>query len=211
MVVMSVIECAAHYEGTEMNNPTVFLAVATLVCAITDLSQADEPRRSEIGTFESVQQNNDYRVSLLGVTKGIAFLDSQELVGDGGRTHGRNVVPWMRVATVIEKLTNKNEPLGFKAEAADGTELVGKIKIETNGRVTDSRSRGDAEMDFGFPPLSAAIFPTRTPKESSPKNSKVHLFTLSGKFQKSDTVTLRFSFGGAHNRRELVFKDVPMP
>ena len=194
-----------------MNKHITFLALATVVCVVVDFVHAKEPRKSEIVKFRSVQQNKDYRVSLLGVTKGIAFLDSEDLVADGGRSHGRNVVPWMRVTTVIEKLTNKNEPLGFKAETGDGSELVGKVKIETNGRVTDSRSSGAAEMDFDFPPILAATFPTGMPKDSSPKNSKVHLFTLSGKFHKSDTVTLRFSFGIADNRRELVFKGIPMP
>ena len=198
-------------KGTEMNKYTTFLALAAIGCVVFDFVQAKEPRKSEIVKFESVQQDKDYRVSLLGVTKGIAFLDSEELVADGGRAHGKNVVPWMRVTTVIEKLTNKNEPLGFKAETGDGSELVGKVKIETNGRSTDSRSSAAAEMDFDFPLLLAATFPTGMPRDSSPTNSNVHLFTLSGKFQKTDTVTLRFSFGDPENRRELVFKNVPMP
>jgi len=193
-----------------MNRKIISLAGTTLVCILAALVQGDEPRSSEIGTFESVRKNEDYRVTLLGVTKGVAFLESQELVNDGGRLPGRNVVPWMRVTTVIEKLTNKNEPLGFKAETADGTEFVGKINIENNGRVFGSRANGLAEMDLVFPPLRAAIFPAETPKGSSPK-TKVFLFTLSGKLQESDTVSFRFLFGDEGDRRELVFDNVPMP
>lgn len=117
----------------------------------------------------------------------------------------------MRVTTVIEKLTNKNEPWGFKAETADGTEFVGNINIEWNdGHVIGSSSSGIAEMDLHYPPLRHAIFPAETPKGSSPK-TKVYLVTLSGKIHESDTVTFRFSFGDEGDRRELVFKNVPMP
>jgi len=193
-----------------MNRKIISLAGTTLVCILAALVQGDEPRSSEIGTFESVRKNEDYRVTLLGVTKGVAFLESQELVNDGGRLPGRNVVPWMRVTTVIEKLTNKNEPLGFKAETADGTEFVGKINIENNGRVLGSSVFGLAEMDLNYPPLRAAIFPAEVPKGSSPK-TKVFLFTLSGKLQESDTVSFRFLFGDEGDRRELVFDNVPMP
>lgn len=121
--------------------------------------QGDEPRSSEIVTFESVRQNEDYRGTLLGVKNGVDFLDSQELVHDGGRPHGKHVVPSMRVTTVIEKLTNKDEPWGFKAETDDGSELVGKVNNEKNGRVLGSRINGLEEMDLLYPPLPAAIFP----------------------------------------------------
>ena len=195
-----------------MNRLVALIGVAVVVGAAAVISSAEEEaQKSEIGTFESVQQNRDYRVLLLGVTKGIAFVDSQELIDDGGRPPGKNAVPWMRVATVVERLTDKNEPMGFTAETADGKELVGKVEIESNGRVFTSRSRGNAEMDFEFPPLRAATFPVGMPKGLNARTSKVHVFTLSGKFQPSETVVLRFSFGDAKDRRELVFNDVPLP
>jgi hypothetical protein len=158
-----------------------------------------------------VQQNKDYRVSLLGVTKGIAFVDSQELISDGGRLPGKNAVPWMRVIAVIEKLTEKDERWSFSAETADGQELVGKVRIESNGRVFGSRTRGIAEMDCDFPRLRAATFPVGLPEGLHAQTSKVHACTLSGKFRPSETVVLRFSFGDAKDRRELVFIDVPLP
>ncbi|MEQ9406495.1 MAG: hypothetical protein RIK87_02170 [Fuerstiella sp.] len=182
----------------------------TNVRVVKDVPLQPVDRSSEVDIFDSVQQNSDYRVSLLSVTKGVAFLDSQKLVSDGGRTPGNNVVPWMRVATVIEKLTDKEEPWGFKAEGADGTELPGKLRIETNGHIHTSRISGLAEMDLHYPPLRHAIFPTESPKGASPK-SKVYLFTLSGKIQQSETVTFRFWFGNGADRRELVFQGVPLP
>ncbi len=56
-----------------------------------------------------------------------------------------------------------------------------------------------------------ATFPVGMPEVLNAKKSKVYVCTLSGKFQPSETVVLRYSFGDANNRRELVFKDVPLP
>ncbi|QDT42757.1 hypothetical protein Pan241w_28460 [Gimesia alba] len=195
-----------------MNRHITLVIVAVVVGAAAVFTHAEEEtRKSEIATFESVQQNQEYRVSLLGITKGIAFVDSQELIDDGGRPPGKNAVPWMRVVTVIEKLTDKDETWGFSAETPDGKELVGKVRIESNGRVIGSRANGIAEMDCDFPRLRTATFPVGLPQGLSEKKSKVYSFTLSGKFQSSETVVLRFSFGEAKNRRELVFNDVPLP
>lgn len=194
-----------------MNMHATLIGVAVAVgAAAASLNAGEDTQKSEIDTFAAVQQNSDYRVSLLGVTRGVAFLDTQELVVDGGRAPGNQAVPWMRVATVIERLTGRDEPWGFQAEAADGTDLVGKISIETNGHTHTTRSRSLAEMKLPYPPIHAAIFPTDTPKGTSP-NAKVYLFTLSGKIRKSETVTFRFWFGDEADRRELVFQGVPLP
>lgn len=195
-----------------MNRLVALIGIAVAIGAAAVYSNADEEaQKSEIATFESVQQNKDYRVSLLGVTKGIAFVDSQEPIGDGGRPPGKNVVPWMRVVTVVERLTDKNEPMSFRAETADGKELVGKVRIESNGRVFTSRARGHATMDCEFPRLRAATFPVGLPEGLNAKTSKVYAFTLSGTFQPSETVVLRCSFGNAENRRDVVFNHVPLP
>jgi hypothetical protein len=195
-----------------MKRSIILIGVAVVVGAAAVWSKAEEDtRRSEIAMFDSVRQGKDYRVMLLGVTKGIAFVDSQKPIGGDGRPPGKNAVPWMRVVTVIEKLTDKDEPWGFSAETSDGTELVGEINYQTNGRVFESSGSGLAEMDYNFPPLRFATFPVEMPKDLSAKKSKVYCFTLSGKFQPSETAVPRFSFGDANNRRELVFKDVPLP
>ncbi len=77
-----------------MSKLVTLIGVAVVVGAAAVFSNADEEaRKSEIATFESVQQDKDYRVTLLGVTKGVAFVDSQKPVDDGGRPHGKNVVP----------------------------------------------------------------------------------------------------------------------
>lgn len=199
-------------EDQRMNRLITLIGVAVVVGAAAEFSNAEEEaRKSEIARFESVQENKDYRVSILGVTKGIAFVDSQELIGDGGRAPGKNAVPWMRVVTVIERLSDRDEPWSYSVETAGGNELVGKVIIESNGRVFGSRSRGLAEMNFNYPPLRDATFPVGMPEVLNVKKSKVYAWTLSGKFRPSETVVLRYSFGDANDRRELVFKDVPLP
>lgn len=193
-------------------NVAVVAGGAAVVVAV--LANAEEESlKSEIATFETVQQNKDYRVTLLGVTKGIAFLESQELINDGGRPPGKNAVPWMRFATVIENFTDEDEAWSFRAETADGKELVGEVRWQwqRNGRVFTSSTSGIAEMDYGYPPLRDATFPVGMPEVLNAKKSKVYAITLSGKFQHSGTAVIRFSFGDANNRRELVFKGVPLP
>ena len=194
-----------------MNRLVPLIGVAVVVGAAAVSSNAEEElRKSEIATLETVQQDKDYRVTLLGVTKGIAFLDSQELINDGGRAPGKNAVPWMRVVTTIEKLTDKEEPWGFSAETADGKELVGKIGYQwRNGRVFQGNTSGIAEMDSNYPPLRHVTFPVALP-EGSNASSKVFAITLSGKIP-SGTSVLRFFFGEEKDRRELVFHDVPLP
>jgi|TARA_R110001592_G_scaffold363201_1_gene681303 hypothetical protein len=195
-----------------MNRHLTLVIVAVVAAAASVFTHAEEEtRKSEIDTFESVQQNRDYRVSLLGITKGIAFVESQELIDAGGRPPGNNAVPWMRVVTVIENLSDKDETWGFRAETAEGKPLVGKVRIESNGHVIGSRINGIAEMDCNFPRLRAATFPVGLPADLKKQQSKVYTFTLSGKFQPAETVVLRFSFGDSQNRRELVFHDVPLP
>ncbi len=93
----------------------------------------------------------------------------------------------------------------------DGKPLVGKVRIAANGRVIGSRSNGISEMDCDTPRLPAATFPVGLPQDLNEQQSKVYCFTLSGKFQPAETVVLRFTFGDANNRRELVFDDVPLP
>ncbi|QGQ26261.1 hypothetical protein F1728_27865 [Gimesia benthica] len=195
-----------------MNRRLTLVIVAVAAGAASVFTHAkEETRKSEIDTFESVQQNKDYRVSLLGITKGIAFVDSQALIDEGGRPPGNNAVPWMRVVAVIEKRTDKDETWGFSAETTDGKPLVGKVRIEANGRVIGSRSNGITEMDCNSPQLPAATFPVGLPQDLNEQQSKVYSFTLSGKFQPAETVVLRFTFGDAKKRRELVFDDVPLP
>ena len=190
---------------------SALLGVVCTICVVSNTSPAGELQKSAIEKFQSVQQDGDRRISLLSITKGVAFLDSQKLIADGWRPHGENMVPWMQVAVAIEQLSDKSEPMGFDVETPDGKELVGKLKVEMDGHVITSRSRGITELDSDSPQIRRATFPSKPPASIQTRDPKVFLFTMSGKFQETETVTLRFWFGDKKDRRELVFKDVPTP
>src|SRR5690606_2453134 len=126
----------------------------------------------------------DYRVTLLGITKGIAFLDSKERITGDGRSCGANAVPWARVAVMIERPEKKDGPWRFNAHAIDDLKTVQSVKVA-----------GITEMDLHYPPLAAAIFPTSIPEVDAPERAKVHLITLSGVSPESKSATMRFEFG----------------
>ncbi len=199
-----------------MNRLIALIGVAVVVGAATVFSNAEEePRKSEIATFEHVQQDKDYRVSLLEVTKGMTYLDAQELMSDVGRPPGKTAVPWIRVTTAIERLTNKKASDGFKAETADGTKLAGRIsmsqiRIKKDSQLSIGDGSGVVAIDLMLPLLRAAVDQAETPEDSSPM-TEVHFFTLSGKNQASDTFTFRVSFGNEGDRREFVFRNIAMP
>jgi len=112
---------------------------------------------------------------------------------------------------LIEKRGDKDEPLSFKAETADGQELVDKINVRIDGNVISSRSSGDKQIDLDFAHLTCSIFPTAPPKVEEPTKAKVFVFTLSGNLRRTRTATLRFQFGRAPRQQELTFDNLPMP
>jgi hypothetical protein len=148
----------------------------------------------------TTKASRDYRVTLLGVTKGISFLDSEDRVTGDGRTFGKNAVPWVRVTVMIER-PEKNDGLWrFDAQTVDDQKAVQSVK-----------PAGITEMDLNFPPLAAAIFPTAIPEVDSPERAKVHLITLSGVSPESKLTTMRFEFGSEAQRQELIFENIPIP
>lgn len=142
----------------------------------------------------------DYRVTLLGITKGIAFLDSKNRVSGDGRSRGKNAVPWVRVAVMIERPEKKDGIWRFYAQTVDDQGVVQSVKLA-----------GITEMDLNYPPLAAAIFPTSIPEVDSPERAKVHLITLSGVSPESKLAMMRFEFGSEAQRQELIFENIPLP
>lgn len=144
--------------------------------------------------------SRDYRVTLLGITKGIAFLDSKNRVTDDGRSCGKNAVPWARVAVMIERPGEEDGPWRFELQTADDQKVVQSVKLA-----------GITEIDLDFPRLAAAIFPTSPPEVDSPERAKVFLITLSGVSRESKLATIRFEFGSKAQRQELIFENIPIP
>ncbi len=142
----------------------------------------------------------DFRVTLLGITKGIAFLDSEDRVTGDGRSCGANAVPWARVAVMIERPEKQDGPWRFDAQTVDDQKAVQPVKVA-----------GITEMDLNYPPLAAAIFPTSIPEVDAPERAKVHLITLSGISPESKLVTMRFKFDLEAQHQELIFENIPLP
>ena len=155
---------------------------------------------SDVTPCITTKATRDYRVTLLGITKGIAFLDSKDRVTGDGRSCGTNAVPWMRVAVLIERPEKKDGAWRFEFQTADDQKEVQSLQ-----------ARGITEMDLNFPPLAAAIFPTSIPEVDSPELAKVHLITLSGVTRESKLATLRFEFGSEAQRQELIFENIRIP
>ncbi|HEV7279075.1 MAG TPA: hypothetical protein VGN57_02580 [Pirellulaceae bacterium] len=193
----------------------VFGLVGSARSPLDSAAFAETPASSEPadGGYRAARENGDFRVTLLGVTKGISFLKTPEPVGDGGRANGNHPVRWMRVAALVEALGEKNPGPTLQAETADGAELVDQIPVELNDRVVTMRAMGIAEMDLNlnYGPFAATIFPVALPNMEANQDAKVFVYTLSGDMRPSDTATLRFQFGMTDDQQEVVFEGVPLP
>jgi len=155
---------------------------------------------ADIKPFITAKATRDYRVTLLGITKGIAFLDSKDRVTGDGRSRGTSAVPWTRVVVMIERPEKKDGTWRFDAQTLDDQKVLQSVKLA-----------GSTEMDLNYPPLAAAIFPTSIPEVDFPERAKVHLLTLSDVSPEAKLITLRFEFGSEGERQELVFENVPIP
>jgi hypothetical protein len=173
------------------------------------------PAVGSVQTYDATTANQQFRVTLLGVTKGVAFLNSQELAADGGRKHGNNVIPWLRIAVLVERLSDNAEPLGaigFEIRTPDGQRLVDTLHVQLPGTGTTviSRESGVALNDLpdSARRLALQLFPTASPKVENPDRSKVLFLTVSGNIRDdSRRAELLLKFG----EDEFVFKDVPLP
>lgn len=148
----------------------------------------------------TAKATRDYRVTLLGITKGIAFLDSKDPITGDGRSYGKNAVPWVRVAVMIERPEKKDGKWRFDAQTVDDQAALQSVKLA-----------GITEIDLTVPRLDDALFPTSIPEVDSPERTKVHLITLSGVSPESKSANMRFEFGSGDQRQELTFENIPLP
>lgn len=176
------------------------------------------PETPSISSYPACQTKADIRVSLLGISKGVAFLKSQEPAADGGREHGDNAVPWLRVSVLVEMLGDNPAPLGtwsYEIQTSEGKELVDKIrhKLTVKGEpvLVSGSSSGVAEWDVDHPQLSSQLFPSASPEVENPKQSKVFQITESGRFRKTPTTTLLLHFRKEGGEQNFVFNDIPLP
>jgi hypothetical protein len=190
--------------------------------------RADEPRDpttkqvatpvASIQTYRAQQTKGKLRVSILGITKGVAFLESQEPADDGGRRRGNNAITWVRAAVLVERLGDEPAPLGvvgIEFRTPDGENLVETIKreISVKGKtfVITGRGTSVAQLDHHFWPRARDLFPTALPNVEKPDQSMVFLVTKSGRNRATRTATFSFRFGKEGAQQEFVFENVPMP
>ncbi|WP_164103575.1 hypothetical protein [Candidatus Laterigemmans baculatus] len=173
--------------------------------------------QSYISQYQSTKSIRDNRVTLLGITKGVAFLNQQDFDPVKGREHGGNAVPWLRVSALVEAIGDakiEGEALHqyhLKVVTDDGGNLIKPINVRVDGRSFVSRSYESAPMALDYKPLASGIFPTVPPAVEKPENAVVVVFTYSGDIRASETAELRFGIGVKDRHLEVVFDNVPMP
>ena len=205
-----------------MQTSLIVLSLAILAVVAFATASDDRPTPSKTGgtsavgsvqTYEVKQASQKLRVMLLGITKGVAFLESQELVSGDGRKHGNNVIPWLRVAVLVELLGDNPEPLGangFEIRTPDGQELVEALQVQLPGIATTitSQATGVAQIDLSDSThLALRLFPTASPEVEKPDRSQVLLLTVSGHVRDSHRAELLLKFG----KEKFVFKNIPLP
>lgn len=173
---------------------------------------------TSIANYDSQQTKGSFRVSLLGFTQGVSFLDSQEPAIDGGRGYGNNAVSWVRAAVLVESLGDDPPafgPVAVEFQTPDGSELVEQIKYEivVNGetRVIDGHGSGVAFFDIDGDFSERALFPVTSPEVESPGHSMVLLATESGHIDTTPGATILLRFGEGDSRQEFLFENVPIP
>jgi hypothetical protein len=173
---------------------------------------------ASIQSYPAQQTKGKLRVSLLGVTKGVAFLDSQEPAIDGGRKHGENAITWLRAAVLVERLGDEPQAIasvGFEFRGPDGEGLVEEIKyklaVDTKPVVVDGHGSGVAFVDLRSGRLSHDFFPVAPPHVEKPDQAIVVLATQSGRILATRTATLLVRIGNDDARQEFLFENLPMP
>jgi hypothetical protein len=210
-----------------MRAPLTVLLLVVLAVVAFAAAPNERPKRAvsdgdsetaSVETYGAQQATPKLRVTLLGITKGVAFLESQELAVDGGRKHGNNVIPWLRVAVLTERLNDQAKPLGpvgIEIRTPEGREMVEPLKVQhsVDGQLVavKSRASGVAQMQLDFEHLAQTLFPTAPPKVEKPEQSFVLVFTISGRVRDAAKIELIMRFGDATESEEVVFTDVPVP
>jgi hypothetical protein len=171
-----------------------------------------------IQSYPAQQTKGKLRISLLGVTKGVAFLDSQEPVIDGDRNHGENAITWLQAAVLVERLGDEPQALasvGFEFRGPGGEGLVEEIKyklsVDTKPVVVDGHGSGVAFVDLKSRHLSHDFFPVAPPHVEKPDQAIVALATQSGRIRATRTATLLVRIGKDDARQEFLFENLPMP
>lgn len=180
------------------------------VPAIAGGAGVEEDSPSLMETYDTTRESNGMRVTILSITKGIAFRETQELIVGAGAPHGTNVVPWLRLEILVEGFTdNVFGPANCLFETADGRNLLEPIVIQSHGHSVLSRGSGSAVMDLDFPRPDHD--PITTPVVDRPDESKIVYLYLAGNFRSADRANLTLTIGKEQRQAKFVFLELPIP
>jgi hypothetical protein len=178
-------------------------------CGATPCQSQDA---GEPAGLQLVQSSDSLRVSVLGVTKGVAFLKSPEPVADGGRAEGSHPVEWMQVKVLVEMLGEVNSIGVYKSELVtpDGQPFATPKLVDGAGTVMASSTiESDLTGDLRLPTM---LYPSRVPQLKDATRGKVFVFGVSGELHTGKAIRLELSFSGKKGEAsgEFVF-DLPVP
>ncbi len=171
-----------------------------------------------VQSYRAQQTNGRLRVSVLGITKGVAFLDSQKPVIDGGRKRGDNAIPWIRAALLVERLGDdpaQLEAVNIEFRTSKNQPLVEDFKyamsVDEKRVVVNGTGSGIAFFDADYWLLASNLFPSAPPVVEQPDRSTILVATESGQIRDTTKATLIVNFGHEPNQQTFVFKNCPMP
>ncbi|MEX2113170.1 MAG: hypothetical protein WD845_08295 [Pirellulales bacterium] len=157
------------------------------------------------------QSSEHLRATVLGVTKGVAFLEGPEPVGDGGRLEGSHPVEWLQVKVLVEMLDVADSIGAIKWELLTPEGQPFAMSKPVSGTGT-GRASSIVESDLTDPRLSALLQPSRVPPLEDATRGKVLLLGVSGKLHTGKTMQLKLSFSAQQGEpwEEFLF-ELPVP
>lgn len=178
------------------------LLLATLCCA-GRANPCQAQTVEEVSRAQLIQTNKNRRITVLGVTRGVAFLKTTDPVVDGDREVGVNPVEWMQIKLFVEMLVDVKSIGNYRWEL---------LTPEGKSLATNAHGGSTIECDLNAPRLPALLYPVRAPQPNVESGGKVLIFGESGDLYTGRTVHLKMSFWakGSSKREEFRFI-VPMP
>jgi len=162
-------------------------------------------------SLQSRQSTEHGRVTVLGITRGTAFLASPAPVGDATREMGSHPVEWIRVVVFAEKLSATKGTDDYQMQLLTPEEKPFVEPVERVDKKLAERASSIMQSELSDPRLPAILYPVELPKSNSEFGSHVFVLTISGQFPESKTGMLVMSFTTDNGKRETFEFDVTVP
>lgn len=134
------------------------------------------------------QTSGDKRVTVLGISRGIAFLKDASPLLNAEKESGPYPVAWVQTAVFVENLKDSQPIRFFKIElkAADGSEYVVPSNAKLASKVTQSMTTD--------PRLPALLFPVKVPSVADPSRCTFFILWKAGTLYQGDKARLEIAF-----------------